>query len=88
MRKVPFPMDEPLVMPDLETGTNGGRMETPSSLNSGFVVVALDVVGPVDVVAVIDEVDTVQSHDAFPGSLLSAIGVSRLDVCRRSVGSL
>lgn len=55
-------MDEPLVVPDLEARTDSGRMEAAGGLNSRLVVVALDVMGPVNVVAVIDEEDVVQSH--------------------------
>lgn len=56
-------VDEPFVFPDLKSGAE--MRQHVEAMRSGyrvFIAVMLDVTGRVDVIAVVEEVDAVKSH--------------------------
>jgi hypothetical protein len=55
-------MDKPIVVPNLEAGTDARRVEPASGYDRAIVVVALKIVGPAAVIAVIHDLDAVEGH--------------------------
>ena len=62
---IPVLVNEPLIVPDIKTGPDAGNIQTMSSLDRFIIGIVLNMLGRVDVAAMIHEMHAIEWHRGF-----------------------
>ena len=58
-------VNEPLILPEIKTGSDAGNIQTMSGLDRFIIGIVLDVLSRVDVAAMIHEMNAIDWHQGF-----------------------